>query len=103
MGSLSDKELKRAQSELMKEGVSEVIDAQNVKDYIRKKRMKQGNAESGAYNRTVAVQDEEPDLLEQFAMGEQEREAILRELSNNTKKKDDTSIEEIDWKNVRTF
>lgn len=99
---VSKKELKELKDELRQHGVIEVIDAQNVKEYLRKKRKKIDRVNEEIYN----VEDnleEHDEILKMLSSNTEKSNMLIRELSNKKIQDNDISIDKIDWKNVKTF
>ena len=95
MKPLSDKEFREIQSKMHSKGVTNVFDAQNRKGVLRKARgikIKQ---------KPMVVDDSIKDpVLEKLSMSEEEIKKLINELNG---KNDNTKIEDIDWKKVRSI
>jgi hypothetical protein len=94
MSKLSKKELARIRQELQEQGIYNVIDAQNQKEYRRiirgvkvKKKIEQPEIDDDS-------------VLQELSMSPDQVESLI---SNLSKKKDDTKLEDVDWKNVRNI
>ena len=104
MGALSKKELESKKKDLRKDGVSEVIDAQNVKEYVRRKRKKDGFESEDRYNMEETEEESEltDEVLDKLSIPHNDHKKLEEKIRQN-KTKTKISIDQIDWKNVRTF
>lgn len=102
MKSLSIASMKEISRELISQGIGEVIDAQNIRAYIRKKKGISIKTDDAAYNMEEYIQDED-NTLEALSLSSEKKEALLRELSENKIKEKNLTIDQIDWKKVKTF
>jgi len=109
MGALSKKDLEKKRLELMKEGVDEVVDAQNFHEYsIKKRKLKNSGNKNNEENDEIfenSLIDEHEyiknDILNHLSLKKDDQIKLLLKL--NSKNKTDVSINDINWKNVKTF
>jgi hypothetical protein len=99
---LSPLRMKEITAELRELGVGEVIDAQNVSSFIRKKRKGSSDSEKIDHNNDM-VKKENDDFLEALSLGKEKSLDLLHKLSEKKIKENDITIDQIDWKNVKTF
>jgi len=107
MSALSNKEFNKKKEELTKKKIYKVIDAQNVMGYIHKKNRE--NDDVNIHNKEVievSQEDIESDLIDdvigKLSCSSQEQMQLFADLKNE-KSKENTSIQDIDWKNLKTF
>lgn len=103
MKALPASKMRTIRKNLEADGIHDVIDAQNVREYIRQKRKKGRKDEEEAYNVRDVGTDPHDEVLDKLSLSDEESKALFHMLQDNSIRKDDTSIEEIDWKNVQTF
>lgn len=104
MAALSKKELEIKKKELLKNGIMEVIDSQNIRDYIIKKRLKNNSS----YEENKFIQDDEineisDEVLDKLSTSSKDIINKINKLDLNPKYDNKITIDQIDWNNVKTI